>query len=258
MSIAESHAPGSFCWVELGTTDQAGAKAFYQSLFGWDVADMPMGPGETYTMFKKAGQDAAAGYRLRPDQKGVPPHWQVYVRVASADAAAAKAKELGGTVLAPPFDVFDAGRMAVLQDPAGAVIAVWEARRNKGLGVVDEPGAFCWAELMANDLGRSAIFYKSLFGWGSKDDPRYTEWTLGSRSIGGMMKIQTEWGDVPPHWLVYFQVEDCDRAAEKAKGLGAKVEMGPQDFPGVGRLALLGDPQGARFYVIKLTGPLGH
>ena len=217
MPNVESHAPGNFCWVELGTTDQAAAKKFYQSLFGWDSTDQPTGPDETYTMFKKRGQDVAAGYRLRPDQKGVPPNWQVYVSVASADA----------------------GRMAVLQDPPGAVFAVWEAKRNKGLGVIDEPGAFCWAELMAKDL------------------PRSTEWTLGGRSIGGMMAIQREWGDVPPHWLVYFQVDDCDKSVEMAKSLGAKVTMGPQDFPGVGRLALLNDPQGAAFYVIKLSG-LGH
>lgn len=257
MPNVDSHPPGNFCWIELGTTDQAEAKKFYQSLFGWESADQPMGPGETYTLFKKAGQDAAAGYRLRPDQKGVPPHWQVYIRVASADDAAAKARELGATILAPPFDVFDAGRMAVLQDPTGAVFAVWEPRRNTGLGVVDEPGAFCWAELMAKDLPGSATFYKSLFGWGTKDDPRYIEWTLGGRSIGGMIQIQKDWGEVPPHWLAYFQVEDCDRSVEKAKGMGAKAMMGPQDFPGVGRIALLSDPQGAPFYVIKLTG-LGH
>ena len=123
--------------------------------------------------------------------------------------------------------------------------------------MIDEPGAFCWAELMAKDLPRSATFYKSLFGWGTKDDPRYTEWTLGGRSIGGMIQIQKDWGDVPPHWLVYFQVEDCDRSVGKAKELGGKVEMGPQDFPGVGRIAMLSDPQGAHFYVIKLTGQ-GH
>jgi len=257
MPNVESHAPGNFCWVELATSDQGAAKNFYQALFGWGVDDQPMGPGETYTLFKKNGRDVAAGYSLRPDQKGMPPNWQVYVRTASADDAAARAKELGGQVALPPFDVFDAGRMAVLQDPTGAFFAVWEARRNIGLGVIDEPGAFCWAELMAKDLPRCATFYKSLFGWGTKDDPRYTEWTLGDRSIGGMIEIQKDWGNVPPHWLVYFQVDDCDASAETAKGLGATVTMGPQDFPGVGRIALISDPQGASFYVVKLTG-LGH
>jgi predicted enzyme related to lactoylglutathione lyase len=257
MPNASSFAPGTFCWVELGTTDQAGAKKFYQSLFGWDANDQPIGPGGTYTMFRKAGRDAGAAYQLQPDQRGVPPNWQVYVRTSSADDTAAKAKELGGTIVLPAFDVFDLGRMSVLQDPTGAVIAVWQAKQHPGLGVVDETGAFCWAELMTHDPGKAAAFYKSLFGWGSKDDPRYVEWTLEGRSIGGMMQIQKDWGDVPPHWLVYFQVDDCDQSVEKAKGLGAKVTMGPQDMPGVGRLAMLHDPQGAAFYVIKLTGA-GH
>jgi hypothetical protein len=257
MPNVSSFAPGNFCWVELGTTDQSGAKAFYAALFGWDAADQPSGPDQIYTMFKKAGRDAAAAYRLRPEQKGVPSHWQVYVRVASADETTAKAKDLGATVLAPPFDVFDAGRMALLQDPTGAVFAIWEGRRNQGLGVVDEPGAFCWAELMSPDLGKSATFYQALFGWGTKGDARYTEWTHGGRSIGGMMAIQEDSGDVPPHWLVYFQVDDCDGSVEKAKRLGASVTMAPQDFPGVGRIALLRDAQGAAFYVIKLTGQ-GH
>jgi len=257
MPKVDSHAPGRFCWVELGTTDQAGAKEFYQALFGWEAADTPMGPGETYTTFKKDGVDAAAGYRLRPEQKGVPPHWMIYIRVESVDDAAARAKELGGTVVATPFDVFDLGRMSIVRDPGGATFAVWQPRRNEGLGIVDEPGAFCWAELLARDVPGSATFYKSLFGWGTNDDPRYTEWRHGDRSIGGMMEIQKEWGEVPPHWLAYFQVDDCDRSVEKAKGMGATVTMGPQDFPGVGRLALLKDPQGAAFYVIKLTG-IGH
>ena len=153
----------------------------------------------------------------------MPPHWRVYVRVASADAAALRAKELGGTVVAAPIDVGDAGRMAVLQDPTGAVLAVWEAKRNIGLGVVDEPGAFCWAELMAKDPARSATFYKPLFGWGTKDDPRYVEWTLGGRSIGGMIEIRKDWGEMPPHWLVYFQVEGCDTSVDEAKSLGGKL-----------------------------------
>jgi hypothetical protein len=249
--------PGHFCWAELGTTDQAGAKTFYQSLFGWEAAEQPIGPGETYTTFRKAGRDVAAGYRLRPEQKGVPPHWQVYVRVTSADDAAARARELGAAVLVAPFDVFELGRMAMLQDPKGAVFAVWEPRQHNGFGIVDEPGAFCWAELLSNDPGASAAFYKSLFGWGSKGDPSYTEWTLEGQSIGGMLEIQKEWGDVPPHWLVYFQVDDCDVSVAKAKTLGATPTMDPRDIPGVGRIAMLKDPQGASFYVIRLTGQ-GH
>jgi predicted enzyme related to lactoylglutathione lyase len=255
--ISES-SPGSFCWAELATTDQPGARTFYQSLFGWGVQEQPMGPGETYSMFKKSAHYVAAGYRLQPEQKGVPPNWQVYVRVADADAAAAKAKELGGSVLAGPLDVFDSGRMAVVKDPQGAVLGLWQPNQHPGFGVVDEASAFCWAELMTNDLAGSAAFYKSLFGWGSKPSPEYTEWSLGERSIGGMLEIQKDWGPMPPHWLVYFMVDDCDAAVARAQALGGAVTMPARDFPGVGRIALLKDPQGAHFYVIRLTGPLGH
>jgi predicted enzyme related to lactoylglutathione lyase len=246
-----SHAPGRFCWVELATSDQPAAKVFYGGLFGWEPRDQPMGPNEFYTLMEKSGRDAAAAYTLRPDQKGVPPHWLLYVAVERADAAAARAKDLGASVLAPPFDVMDSGRMAVLQDPTGAVFAVWEARRHPGLGVVEEPGAFCWAELLTRDTSKAQSFYEALFGWATGGDARYTEWKSGDRSIGGMMEIQKDWGDVPPHWLVYFQVENVDRSIEKAKALGATLTMGPQDMPEVGRFAMLRDPQGAAFYVFQ-------
>ena len=258
MSHTDGFAPGHFCWAELATTDPAGAKAFYTSLFDWRADDRPMGEGMVYTLLQKAGRDAGALYRQGPEQQGVPPNWQLYVATESADASAARARELGGRVILEPMDVNTLGRFAVLQDPKGAVIAVWEAKQQKGLGVVDEPGAFCWGELMTNDVARSAAFYKQLFGWGSKDDPRYTEWTLGGRSIGGMIEIEKDWGPVPPHWMAYFQVEACDASVAKATSLGAAVVMPARDFPGVGRIAMLKDPQGAAFYVIQLTGPLGH
>ena len=251
-------APGNFCWVELATTDPAGAKAFYPSLFGWQTDDRPMGEGLTYTLLKKTGRDVGGAYRQGKEQQGAPPNWQLYVAVASADATAARARELGGRVLAEPFDVDTLGRMTVLQDPKGAVIAAWEAKDHAGFGAVDEPGAFCWGELMTNDLVASAAFYKPLFAWGSKDDPRYTEWTLGERSIGGMIEIQKDWGPLPPHWMAYFQVEGCDAAVAKATSLGATLALPARDFSGVGRIAMLHDPQGAAFYVIQLTGPLGH
>jgi hypothetical protein len=257
VASVSSHAPGRFCWVELGTTDQRAAKAFYGGLFGWEPHDQPIGPGEVYTLLRQAGRDAAAAYTLRPEQRGVPPHWQLYVAVESADAAVARARELGATVLAPPFDVFDSGRTAVLQDPTGAVFAVWEARRHAGLGVVDEAGAFCWAELLTRETSKAAAFYQALFGWGTGGDARYVEWTHGDQSIGGMMEIRKEWGEVPPHWLVYFQVENTDLSAAKARSLGATVTMGPEEIAGVGRFAVLRDPQGAAFYVFQLTGQ-GH
>jgi predicted enzyme related to lactoylglutathione lyase len=251
-------APGRFCWVELGTTDQAAAKEFYGKLFGWAADDRPAGPDGVYTMFQHGGRDAGAAYTLGAQQKGVPPNWAVYVAVTSADAAAKRAEALGGRILAPAFDVFDVGRMAVLQDPTGAAFSVWEARKHTGMGVIDEPGAFCWGELTTRDTKKAEAFYTALFGWGAKTDPGgYTEWTLDGESIGGMIAIRPEWGDMPSCWGVYFQVTDCDAAVAKVTSLGGRKYMGPMDVAGVGRFAVVADPQGAAFSVIRLDGP-GH
>jgi predicted enzyme related to lactoylglutathione lyase len=134
MTNIDHYAPGSFCWIELATTDQNAAKRFYSSLFGWAPADMPMGPGEFYTMFRLDGRDAAAAYTMRKEQqeRGLPPYWGIYVAVESADKAAERAAAVGGRVLAPPFDVFDVGRMAVVQDPTGATFSVWQPKGPNG------------------------------------------------------------------------------------------------------------------------------
>jgi predicted enzyme related to lactoylglutathione lyase len=128
MPNIDHYAPGSFCWFELGTTDQNAAKSFYKALFGWDAMDLPMGPNDVYSMFMLDGRSAGAGYTLMPEMRavGIPPHWAIYIAVANADEAAAKAAAAGGTVLKPAFDVFDLGRMAVIRDPTGAVFHVWQ------------------------------------------------------------------------------------------------------------------------------------
>ena len=150
MATITQHAPGTFCWPELATTDQAGAKAFYTKLFGWETADTDIGGGEFYTMLKLAGRDVGALYSMRKEERatGVPPHWNSYVSVESADRAAARAKELGGTVILEPFDVMEAGRMAFIQDPTGAIFGVWQAKQHTGTSVLDEVGALCWTALL--------------------------------------------------------------------------------------------------------------
>jgi uncharacterized protein len=251
------HDPGTFCWVELATNDGAAAKKFYTSLFGWGVDDMPIPDGSTYSMLQKNGKQVGALYQLGPQQQGVPPHWNSYVSVASADASATKAKELGAKVMLEPFDVMDAGRMAVLSDPTGAVFSLWEPRRHFGAQLVNEPGAFCWNELYTTDPKKAGDFYGGLFGW-TKDSRHmdYGEYVIFKKDedmAGGMMQISKEMGPMPPYWLVYFAVEDCDRTVEKAKGAGAKVMMPPMDIENVGRFSILTDPQGAGFAVIKLN-----
>jgi uncharacterized protein len=249
------HEPGSFSWVELATTDAAGAKAFYNALFDWSYVDNPAGPDMIYTRCQLRGKDVAALYPQQKAQRdqGVPPNWASYVTVERADGTAAKAKELGATLVLEPFDVMAHGRMAVVQDPTGAILAIWEPREHIGVQIRDEPGTLCWNELYARDTAAAAKFYTALFGWRAKTDPGgYTEWHLGDRAVGGMIAIDPSWGNVPPHWLPYFQVTDCDATARRAESSAGSVMMPARDIPKVGRFAILKDPQGAAFAIIKL------
>jgi predicted enzyme related to lactoylglutathione lyase len=258
MPNIEKHVLGEFCWIELATTDQAAAQAFYAKIFGWSANNLPMGPNDFYTIFELQGRAAAAGCKLQPDQlaKGVPPHWNLYVAVQSADGTAARATELGGTVLAPPFDVFDAGRMAVLQDPTGAVFSLWQANKNSGTGITGSHGTLCWADLSTPDQARAGQFYSDLFGWQvmkEDEDPAHSYWHIknGEEFIGGIPPASYRQPGTPAHWLAYFAVSDCDTTAAAAKNLGAKLYMPPTDFENVGRMSVIADPQGATFAIFK-------
>jgi uncharacterized protein len=252
MTRVTSHPPGTFCWIELGTSDDAGAQAFYTQLFGWTVNSFPMGEMGDYHIFQKDGADCAAMYRYFGDMTGMPPFWMSYVSVADADAATEKALSLGGTAHRKPFDVMENGRMAVLVDPQGAVFAVWQAKGHAGVGVRDEANALCWNELQVRDLDAAKKFYPALFDWRLKETPEYTEFHIGQHAIGGMIPSQAPPG-VPSYWLPYFAVEDCDASVARAQSLGGNVFAPPFDVPNVGRMAVLADPQGAPFAVIKLT-----
>jgi uncharacterized protein len=254
-----SHAPGTFSWPELATTDQKAGVAFYRALLGWDVNEQPLGPGETYSMFQLRGKEVAAAYTLRDDERklGIPPHWNSYVTVKSADESAKKAQSLGGKVLAPPFDVMDVGRMAVVQDPTGAVFQVWEAKKSNGAKILAEPGALCWTELTTTDLKAAEPFYEQLLGWSLKRSTaatpmEYTEFSVNGTPQGGMMPKPKEMpAHIPSYWMPYFQVTKIDDTASKAKELGGKVMVGPTDIPNAGRFAILTDPQGAVFALFE-------
>jgi predicted enzyme related to lactoylglutathione lyase len=255
----DAYKPGAFCWVELCTTDQNAAKNFYSSLFGWAANDNPMGPNDFYTIFRLQGRDVAAAYTLRPDQRsrGVPPHWMLYVAVNNADAAANRAAQLGAKILAPAFDVMDAGRMAVIQDPTGAVFSVWQAKKSGGIGIAGEHGTLCWCDLNTPDQDRARKFYTDLFGWkiteDTDDDPPsgYVHIQNGADFIGGMLPPAFVNPHVPPHWMPYFLISDCDASAAKAKQLGAKVCMEPKTLAEAGRFAILSDPEGAGFAIFQ-------
>jgi hypothetical protein len=257
MPHIDKHPPGAFCWIELSTTDQNAAKSFYSSLFGWASQDFPMGPNGLYTMFQLEGRETAAVYTMHSEQRsqGVPPHWMIYIAVESADAAASRVPQLGGNLLAPPFDVYDVGRMALVQDPAGAVLALWQPKKHTGTGIAGVPGTLCWADLVTPDPARAKEFYAGLFGWriaASENDPSgYLHIANGEEFIGGIPTARFGDLNVPPHWLAYFLVADCDETAAKAKELGARTHLAPTAIEKVGRMAILADPQGAVFAIFQ-------
>lgn len=242
-------------WVDLGSPDQAKAKAFYASLFGWEC---PEGPPEAggYSVCTLRGKTVAGiGPQMNPD---FPPFWMTYVNVDSADDTVARVSSNGGTVFAPPMDVMDVGRMSVFADPLGAVIGLWQPKTHLGAQLANEPGAVCWNELITTDLDASKAFYNSVFGWDAEDQgppggpPAYTEWKLGGRSVGGMMLKQGDMpADMPPNWGVYFAVSDTDTTVAKVQELGGAVFMGPTDIE-PGRFAVLADNGGVVFNVLQL------
>lgn len=255
------HAPGTFCWFELATSDQAQAKNFYSSLFGWRPDDMPIGPNEFYTIFKVDGRDAAAAHTMRPEQRaqGVPPNWLLYISVENVDASAKRAAAAGGTVMAPPFDVTDLGRMTVVTDPTGAAFALWEPRNSHGTGIVQEPGAAVWADLNSPDPQRAGRFYQELLDWnivaGKNMAPvgatEYGHIVAGDEFIGGIVPAAHVHKGAPAHWLIYFSVTDCDAAVAATSAAGGKVLMPPMTMERVRKFAALADPQGAAFAVVQ-------
>jgi predicted enzyme related to lactoylglutathione lyase len=254
MAHVDKHSPGAFCWIELATSDQNAAKTFYTSLFGWTFEDSPMGANDFYTMFRLGERNAGAAYTLRPEETAlhIPPHWNLYVSVRSADAASKRAADLGAQILAGPFDVFNFGRMAVIRDPGGAVFLIWEPKDHTGIGVQGENGSFCWADLNTPDQQAAAKFYADLFGWTL--DPGgagYLHLKNGDVPIGGIPAATQRDPHAPPHWLIYIQVDDCDLSTAKAKELGANVFMGPMTLENVGRMTVLADPQGAVFSLFQ-------
>ena len=258
MAIITKHALGSFCWIELATSDQAAAKNFYSSLFGWTANDTPMGPDDFYTIFKLEGQDAAAAYAMRSEQRaqGVPPHWRPYVAVASADDSARRAAELHGKVPVPAFDAGNSGRMAVLQDPAGAAFTVWESKAHSGTGIAGVNGTLCWADLSTPDRESAETFYSGLFGWNvmkEDENPAHAYWHIknGEEFIAGIPPATHRPPNTPAYWLAYFQVSDCDASAAHAEELGAKLNVRPMSMEKVGRLAVVADPQGATFAIFQ-------
>ena len=252
MGKREGYDPGTFSWVDLSTGDVGGAKDFYGGLFGWEFEDEEIPGGGVYTMCHLRGDAVAA--MVGQDQH--PGHWNNYVTVPSVDEAAEKAGRLGARVMEEPFDVMESGRMAVLADPDGAALCVWEPRDHIGAGRVNDAGCMAWNELQSRAPEKASSFYKDLFDWQLEpieQDGATVYLTIRNSAgwmNGGIMPLSGRQGDAPSFWLTYFTVPSCDRAVELAKESGGGLLAGPME-PGMGRIAVLNDPQGAVFAVFE-------
>jgi uncharacterized protein len=249
MGERSQYTPGAFCWSELNTTDQDGAKDFYGALLGWSAVDFPMGEAGVYSMMQIGGRDVGAISKQpqRQVDAGVPPLWNSYVSVASADATLERAKELGGAAHTPAFDVGESGRMAVIQDPQGAYFMLWEPREHFGAALVNAPGALVWNELQASDLDGSASFYGELFGWETQAvegmPMRYMTVKNAGSNNGGMREADR---GTPPSWLVYFGIEDVETGLARVTELGGSALTPVVDIQ-IAKFAVVQDPQGAVF-----------
>jgi predicted enzyme related to lactoylglutathione lyase len=273
MSDRDRYVPGVPCWVDTSQPDPAAAAEFYGGLFGWELEDVmpPEAPG-SYFMARLGGGDVAAIGSASAEEPA-PVVWNTYVWVESADETAAAVREAGGSVLAEPFDVFEAGRMAVCADTEGAGFCVWQAARHRGAGVVNEPGSLVFNNLGTRDVEAAKRFYGAVFGWEALEmDGGFKAWTLPGYGefldelnpgtiermkemgaperfwdvVAAIDPIPVDRPDTPPHWGVTFAVEDADATAAKAEQLGATILTTPFDAPWV-RQTVITDPQGATF-----------
>ncbi len=250
-------AQGTPSWVDLSATDPAAAREFYQQLFGWqlDVGDESTGH---YAMATLDG-NAVCGINGMPAQDGHPPFWATYLATDDADATAQAVADAGGKVFMAPMDVMDLGRMGLLEAPGGGFFGIWQAGKHHGFGIANAPNTVTWDEFMTRDFGAAQDFYAQVFGYTYTDiAPEgfdYATIEIDGNTVGGIGTLPPEVpAHVPPHWRVYFAVDDADAAVEKVTELGGTVVLPATDMP-YGRHADVTDPQGAMFSVIKPAGP---
>jgi uncharacterized protein len=250
MGVVERYPNGTFCWVDLGTNDAAGAKAFYGGLLGWEFDDLPTGDKGTYSTCRLAGR-AVAGLYDRAEAPG----WGSYLSVEDVDSATRRAEELGASVLVAPFDTPGGGRVSTVRDPAGAAVSLSRPGEDLAAEVVNQDGAWTWNELVSGDLAAARDFYVELLGWSADDAPGSfprTTFTLGDLLVGGGHAPAPQ-EDPTPRWSVAFWVADADQAAARTQELGGTVLLPPMDIP-VGRFTIVADPQGAVFTASAVPG----
>jgi predicted enzyme related to lactoylglutathione lyase len=238
-------------WVDTDAISTR--REFYGELLGWSFTGGDDPNAGTPPPRSAAARWPAAGFRRRQN----PPVWTVYLGADNADDIARKAKDAGSTVMIPPMDVMEHGRMAMLIDPTGAAFGIWQPKVHRGDEIVDEPGAMTWHEVYTRDLAKAREFYARVFGLEAKrlDSPSMEYWSLhkGPKTVGGVMQMTAAMPkEMPSHWNTYFAVADADASAKKVIALGGKVMAPPFDTP-YGRMSAVFDPFGAAFCIIKLA-----
>jgi predicted enzyme related to lactoylglutathione lyase len=253
---------GRFAWFDLMTSDPSGAVTFYTKLLGWGTQEWQAGD-QPYTMWVN-GETPLGGIMELPEparQAGAQPHWLAYVAVPSVDAAAARTRKLGGSVVHEPTDVPGAGRFAVLSDPQGAMFAVYTSAQPAP-PIPDGPpavGEISWHELATTDHAAAYEFYADLFGWDEHEAMDmgeagiYQMYGRNGVPLGGMFTKPAEMPG-PPMWLYYVKVAAMDKAVAKIKKLGGQVINGPMEVPGGDMIAQCIDPQGAMFALHASAG----
>jgi len=244
-------------WLDLSSADPAASRDFYSKLFGWSAEVIPDPDAGGYGMFKLDGKEVGGVGPRQSDQQ--PTAWTIYILVDDADATADRAKKAGGTVIAPPFDVMQAGRMAIIADPSGAAFGIWQPSEHAGWEVEGVPGAVCWVELTSRNFDAAKQFYVDVFGWQAKtadvssEEMVYWQFSFdgGNGFAGGMQAPATMPAEVPSYWQPYIAVTDTDAVTARAKQLGATAIVEPADIPNVGRFAIVQDPLGAVFGVLQ-------
>lgn len=257
MEEIKKHIPGTFCWLELGTTDTDAAKKYYGKLFGWQAEDQPSINGAVYTMFLLNDKPVAAVYKLNDEQQQmqIPPHWMSYVSTDNAEQVLQKVQESGGRVIMEAFPVQEFGKLGVFQDIEGAIISVWEPREHIGSSYKNIPGALSWTENACRDLNKTRAFYEKVFGWSSekKDmgDMEYTVFRIEEEAVAGQYEMPEEMQDIPSHWLPYFLVKNAEETIKAAEEMKSAILMPNTYAEGVGYFAVIQDPQGAVFGIIQ-------
>ena len=259
MKEVKGYPDGLFCWVDLMTSDVQAAKVFYHGLFGWEFDDVPTDIGPVYSMCQSEGKNVAGISPLSPDMQsqGVPPVWNSYIKHDHADQIAVSMEEAGGTLIMPPMDVMESGRMCMASDPSGAVFGVWQPNQHIGAQLVNRPNTLIWNELQTRQTEVAKKFYTTVFGWdAATDESGYVTFKTDDRAHSGMMQIQDAWGDVPPNWSIYFMVADLQESVDKVPQLGGKIEVPPTSAGEMGKFSVIQDPQGAIFTIMQFDGPV--